>query len=171
MAGCHSFCLFSYFIHTFIQSQYIYLSPFAEASLHFLIACMLSGENFLVVPSRVLNSGLHYSKRMRWQLGHVAPYLSLAAPFWATPYHAKSIYQIFQLFSFLRLVFKRFAILYNLIIYISPFSKELIKQKMHGGKQITEGWLAYQFSVPEMDIYKLGIKLRIGHQHKAGIGI
>jgi hypothetical protein len=37
------FCLFFifYHIHTFIQ--YIYPSPFAEASLHFLIACMLSG--------------------------------------------------------------------------------------------------------------------------------
>jgi hypothetical protein len=35
-------------IHTFIHSitfiQYIYPSPFAEASLHFLIACLLSGE-------------------------------------------------------------------------------------------------------------------------------
>jgi hypothetical protein len=37
-----------YTIHTFIHSitfiQYIYPSPFAEASLHFLIACLLSGE-------------------------------------------------------------------------------------------------------------------------------
>ncbi len=36
-----------YNIHTFIQSHSfntIYPSPFAEASLHFLIACMLSGE-------------------------------------------------------------------------------------------------------------------------------
>jgi hypothetical protein len=52
--------LFVYFhifnnIHTFIQSQYIHPSPFAEASLHFLIACVLSGENFPVVPSRELN--------------------------------------------------------------------------------------------------------------------
>jgi hypothetical protein len=35
-------------MHTFIHSitfvQYIYPSPFAEASLHFLIACLLSGE-------------------------------------------------------------------------------------------------------------------------------
>jgi hypothetical protein len=51
VAGCHSFCLFFIFynIHTFIQShstfiQYIYPSSVAEASLHFLIACMLSGE-------------------------------------------------------------------------------------------------------------------------------
>jgi hypothetical protein len=39
--------LFVYFhiynIHTFNQSQYIHPSPFAEASLHFFIACMLSG--------------------------------------------------------------------------------------------------------------------------------
>ncbi len=46
------FVYFSYFfityIHSFIHSitfiQYIYPSPFAEASLHFLIACLLSGE-------------------------------------------------------------------------------------------------------------------------------
>ncbi len=44
------FVYFSYFynIHTFIHSitfiQYIYPSPFAETSLHFLIACLLSGE-------------------------------------------------------------------------------------------------------------------------------
>jgi hypothetical protein len=50
VAGCHSFCLFFIFynIHTFIHSitfiQYIYPSPFAEVSLHFLIACLLSGE-------------------------------------------------------------------------------------------------------------------------------
>ncbi len=50
VAGCHSFCLFFIFynIHSFIHSitfiQYSYLSPFAEASLHFLIACLLSGE-------------------------------------------------------------------------------------------------------------------------------
>ncbi len=41
------FVYFSYFI-TFIQSitfiQYIYPSPVAEASLHFLIACLLSRE-------------------------------------------------------------------------------------------------------------------------------
>ncbi len=32
------FIFIFYDIHTFIQSQYIYPSPFAEASLHFLIA-------------------------------------------------------------------------------------------------------------------------------------
>jgi hypothetical protein len=36
------------YIHIFIQSQYIHPSPFAEASLHFLIACMLSGDNLPV---------------------------------------------------------------------------------------------------------------------------
>jgi hypothetical protein len=47
VAACHSFCLFFIFynIHIFVHSitfiQYIYPSPFAEASLHFLIACLL----------------------------------------------------------------------------------------------------------------------------------
>ncbi len=43
-------CLFSYFI-TYIHSttfiQYIYPSPFAEVSLHLLIACKLSGKTSL----------------------------------------------------------------------------------------------------------------------------
>ena len=60
-------------IHTFIQSQYIHPSPFAEASLHILIACVLSGENFPVGPSRESNSGLPYSKPTRCQLSHAAP--------------------------------------------------------------------------------------------------
>ncbi len=46
-----------YNIHTFIPSQYIHPSPFAEASLHILIACVLSGEDFPVVPSRESNPG------------------------------------------------------------------------------------------------------------------
>jgi hypothetical protein len=76
VAGCHSFCLFWFYnIHTFIQSQYIHPSSFAEASLHFLIACVLSGENFPVVPSRESNSGLPYSKPTRCQLSHAAPCL------------------------------------------------------------------------------------------------
>jgi hypothetical protein len=59
VAGCHSFCLFFIFlyIHTFIQSQFIHPSPFAEASLHFFIACMLSGEDLPVVPSRESKPG------------------------------------------------------------------------------------------------------------------
>jgi hypothetical protein len=69
-----------YNIHTFIQSQYIHPSPFAEASLHILIACVLSGENFPVVPSRESNPGLPYSKPTRCQLSHAAPYLSHATP-------------------------------------------------------------------------------------------
>jgi hypothetical protein len=64
-------------IHTFIQSQYIHLSPFVEASLHILIACVLSGGNFPVGPSRESNSGLPYSKPTRCQLSHAAPYFFL----------------------------------------------------------------------------------------------
>ncbi len=73
------FIFIFYDIHTFIQSQYIYPLPFAEASLHFLIACKLSGENFPVVPRRETNSGLPYSKPTRCQLSHAAP-CSHAAP-------------------------------------------------------------------------------------------
>jgi hypothetical protein len=68
VAGGHSFCLFFVFynIHTFIHRitfiLYIYPSPFAGASLHFFIACELSGKNLPVVPSRESNSGLPYSK-------------------------------------------------------------------------------------------------------------
>jgi hypothetical protein len=74
VAGCHSFCLFLIFynIHTFIQSQYIHPSPFAEASLHILIACELSGETFPVGPSRESNSGLPSSKPTRCQLSRRA---------------------------------------------------------------------------------------------------
>jgi hypothetical protein len=63
------------YILTFIQSQFIHPSPFAEASLHFFIACMLSGEDLPVVPSRESNSGLpyNYSKPTRYQLSHAAP--------------------------------------------------------------------------------------------------
>jgi hypothetical protein len=66
--------LFVYFhiydIHTFIQSQYIYPSQFAEASLHFLIASKLSGENFPVVPSRKSNNtnGAAYSTGLYFRL-------------------------------------------------------------------------------------------------------
>jgi hypothetical protein len=60
------FVYFSYFI-TYIHSitfiQYIYASPFAEASLHFLIAGMLSGKDLPVVPSRESNSNLPYTSR------------------------------------------------------------------------------------------------------------
>jgi hypothetical protein len=46
----HSICLFSYFLYvTYIHSitfkQYIYSSPFAEVSLHLLIACKLGGKS------------------------------------------------------------------------------------------------------------------------------
>ncbi len=79
VAGCHSFCLFFRFcnIHTFNTFiQYIYPSPFAGASLHFLIACKLSGINLPVVPSRISNSGLPYSKSTRYQLSHAFLYIS-----------------------------------------------------------------------------------------------
>jgi hypothetical protein len=65
------FHIFITYIHTFIQ--YIYPSPFAEASLHFFIASMLSGKHLPVVPSRESNSGLPYSKPTRYQLSHAAP--------------------------------------------------------------------------------------------------
>ncbi len=67
------------YIHTFIQSQFIHPSPLAEASLHFFIACMLSGDDLPVVPSRESNSGLPYSKPTRGQLSHAAPYNLCAA--------------------------------------------------------------------------------------------
>ncbi len=52
VAVCHSFCLFFIFynIHTIIQSHSY--NTFAEASLHLLIACKLSGTDLPVVPSR-----------------------------------------------------------------------------------------------------------------------
>jgi hypothetical protein len=89
VAGCHSFLFIMIFynIHKFIRSQYIHPSPFAEASLHILIAYVLSGENFPVVPSRESNSGLPYCKPTRCQLSHAAPseprrtMLSHAAPY------------------------------------------------------------------------------------------
>ncbi len=92
VARCHSFCLFFIFynIHTYIHPitfiQYIYPSPFAEASLHLLIAFKLSGEDIPVVPSRESNSGLPSSKPTHYQLSHAAPYeprrtiMSHAAP-------------------------------------------------------------------------------------------
>ncbi len=93
------FHIFITYIHTITFIHYIYPSPFAEASLHFFIASMLSGRHLPVVPSRESNSGLPYSKPTRYQLSHAAPcwatphlteprrtLLSHAAPFWATPH-------------------------------------------------------------------------------------
>jgi hypothetical protein len=65
--------IFFYYIQTFIQSQYIHPSAFAEASLHILIACLLSGEDLPVMPSRESNSGLPYSKPTCCQLSHATP--------------------------------------------------------------------------------------------------
>ncbi len=79
VAVCHYFCLFFIFsnIHSIIQSHSY--NTFAEASLHLLIACKLSGTDLLVVPSPESNSGLPSSKPTRYQLCHAAPY--------ATPHH------------------------------------------------------------------------------------
>jgi hypothetical protein len=70
--------IFFYSIHTCVHLitfiQYIYPSPFAEASLHFLIACMLSGKHLHVVPSRESNSALPYSKPTRYQLSHTSSF-------------------------------------------------------------------------------------------------
>ncbi len=84
MAWCHSFCLFFIFynIHTYNHTitfiQYIYPSPFTEASLHFFIACLLSGGTLPVVPSRESNSGLPSSKPTRYQLCHAAPFIGVS---------------------------------------------------------------------------------------------
>ena len=87
-----------YNIHTFIQSQYIHPSPFVEASLHILIACVLSGGNFPVGPSRESNSGLPYSKPTRCQLSHAAP------SNWATLPHQKGNLLYFVPFLCLSLI-------------------------------------------------------------------
>jgi hypothetical protein len=90
--------IFHILLHTYIHLitffQYIYPSPFAEASLHIVIACKLSGKNLPVVPSRESNSGLPYSKPTCYQLCHAAPLtvprhtiLCHAAPYCATPHH------------------------------------------------------------------------------------
>ncbi len=106
---CHSFCLFFIFynIHTYIHTitfiQYIYPSPFAEASLHFFIACLLSGgtslwcraENrtraCLTASRRATNSATphhansatpHHTQPRRTILSHAAPYS-------ATPHHTQ----------------------------------------------------------------------------------
>ena len=75
VAGCHTFCLFFIFytyIHSFNHNSFIRLHSLKP--LHFFIACMLSGEDLPVVPSRESNSGLPYSKPTRCQLSHAAPY-------------------------------------------------------------------------------------------------
>jgi hypothetical protein len=84
------FIFIFYNIHTFIQSQYFHSSAFAEASLHVLIACMLSGEDLPAVSSRESNSGLPYSKPTRCQLSHAAPYL-------AQCFNNKTLYKIFPI--------------------------------------------------------------------------
>jgi hypothetical protein len=68
---------FSYiitYIHSITFIQYIYPLPFAEVSLHLLIACKLSEKNLPGVSSRESNSGLPYSKPTRYQLSNAALY-------------------------------------------------------------------------------------------------
>ncbi len=57
-----------YNIHSYNHINTIHPSPFAEASLHLLIACKLSGKNLPVVLSRESNLGLPYSKPTCYQL-------------------------------------------------------------------------------------------------------
>ncbi len=61
--GCHTFYLFCLFQYMHSESQTYndtvhYSHPFAEASLHFLIAFVLLEINLHGVPSRDMNSGL-----------------------------------------------------------------------------------------------------------------
>jgi hypothetical protein len=77
--------LFLFIFHSFYNRHsynHNHPSPFAEASLHFLIACMLSGKDLPVVPSRESNSGLPYSKPTRYQLSHAAQTFYSAASVW-----------------------------------------------------------------------------------------
>jgi hypothetical protein len=70
--------IFHILSHTYIHSitfiQYIYPSPFAEATLHFLIACMLSGETppCGAEPRIELGPALQQA-HVLYQLSHVAP--------------------------------------------------------------------------------------------------
>ncbi len=117
--------LFIYFVffNTFIPNHihtmmpYIHQSPFAEASLHFLIALVLGGDKppcalwcraenrtraCLPASRRATNwAAPHHNwatphhteprrtitEPRRTILSHAAPCLSHAAPYWATPHH------------------------------------------------------------------------------------
>ncbi len=93
MAWCHSFCLFFIFynIHTYIHRitflQYIYPSPFAEASLHFFIACLLSGGTSLWC--RAENRTRACLTARRRATNWATPHHNWATPHhnWATPHH------------------------------------------------------------------------------------
>jgi hypothetical protein len=67
------FILIFYNIHTFIQSQYSHPSPFAEASLHFLIAWKFSGETSLWCRAEIRTWACLTASRR--------------AANWATPHH------------------------------------------------------------------------------------
>jgi hypothetical protein len=83
--------LFDLFFHNEHHTIFIYTTrraPFLLSWLHPLGRGPPPG-----VPSRDSNSGLLYSKPMRYNLSHTAPYLSHTAPylshtapFWATPH-------------------------------------------------------------------------------------
>ncbi len=75
------------YIHSFNHIiQYIYLLPFAVASLHILIACKLSGKNLPEVPSEHQTRTCFTASRRatKWatphhnQLSHAAPYYQLS---------------------------------------------------------------------------------------------
>ena len=117
------FVYFSYFI-TYIHSitfiQYIYPSPFAEASLHFFIACMLSGKDLPVVPSRDLNSGLPYSKPTRYQLSHAAPFPPFCRHFPVVKINPQILYML--LYAFYRLL--------NLMIHLQKCATTMYSTNM-----------------------------------------
>ncbi len=81
---------FFYNIHKFIQPQYIHPSPFAEASLHILIACVLSGETSLWgrAENRTRACLTASRRAANWampphsQLSHAAPQLPQAMQLW-----------------------------------------------------------------------------------------
>ncbi len=80
------FVYFSYFItyiHTFTFIQYIYPSPFAEASLHFFIACLLSwGTSLWCRAENRTRACLAASRRAtNWATPHHN---------WATPHHYRT---------------------------------------------------------------------------------
>jgi hypothetical protein len=100
------FIFIFYHIHTFIQSQYIHPSPFAEASLHFFIAlsaqwgkppcgaeprielgpALQQADALPTEPRRTIN----WATPHHCQLSHAAPFANWATPHhanWATPHH------------------------------------------------------------------------------------
>ncbi len=52
-------------------NMYIHSSPFAEVTLHLIIAGQLSGKNFPCVPSTESNTGLSDIKPTHYQLSYI----------------------------------------------------------------------------------------------------